>query len=97
MSPLGERTGGCGVCRVRAEQQVILADVRRTYETLSKSDVQLLELCREAQNVENLDVEPHDVMWLQYFGLIGMTVDKADRVWIQTTEAGIEMAKRRVA
>jgi hypothetical protein len=97
VSKLGERTGGCPACQVRAEQQVILADVRRTYESLSKSDAQLLEQCREPQNVDNLDVEPHDVMWLHYFGLIGMTVDKADRVWIQATEAGVEMARRRVA
>jgi hypothetical protein len=66
------------------------AILRRVVQSLTARDVELLEQLEERAriDVEGLRVPAVDLLWMQHFGLFGVEVDQADRVYLVRREEG---------
>jgi hypothetical protein len=61
----------------------------------AKDRALLLRAYQEPVDVEEIEgeVDLHDGFWLLFYGLIETAVDGLDRVWIRTTQLGLQVAK----
>jgi hypothetical protein len=71
-----------------------LARAKGLSERLSVGDKSLLARAWSVPlDVETLDADLHQILWLVHYNLLGLWVDNADRVWIRTTAIGRDVTR----
>ncbi len=70
---------------------------KELHERLSVRDVRLLQDCWSRQDVDVCitvgKLTVHQLVWLLHYKLLATRVDKADCVWIETTQLGRDLVR----
>jgi hypothetical protein len=61
------------------------------HERLSRNDLGVLLVCWKPQDVETMALSTHQLAWLVYYRLLSIRIDKAERMWIETTCLGRDL------
>ena len=66
------------------DETIAPALLRRVVQSLTRADVMLLEKLERVRRIdsENVQLDAQAILWLAHFGLVGVEVDTADRVYL---------------